>query len=444
MAGITLPYKYEPREYQLEHLWIPFDEGFTRIIQVWHRRSGKDKTDLNLIAREMKENVGNYYYLFPTYSQGKKAIWEGRGKDGVAYLDHFPKELVASINNSEMQVKYKNGSLFQIIGVEDPDKVVGTNPRGIVFSEYSLQNPKAWDLLRPILAENGGWAIFNYTPRGRNHGYKLVEMAKKNPRWYVSILTVNDTDVLTEEDIEEERLSGMDEDMIQQEYYCSFVAAIQGSVYWKQIEEAQQNGQFREVPYDPKLLVHTVWDLGKNDTNVIGFYQNAGTSVRKIRTLSGSKKGLLEWIKEVKDLPYVYGKHFAPHDIEVSDYTLNGEQSRKDLAKEHGLDFEVIPNVSIEEGIDAGRRFFKRLYVDNTHNEEWIEAIPQYAYKYDEERKIFLKVPNHDWTSHFADEHRYAALVYDKMTNEHETVIKQEIAVNRERKIQEARRDSGL
>ncbi|MEK7068418.1 MAG: hypothetical protein AAB964_01235, partial [Patescibacteria group bacterium] len=352
--AIKLPHLYTPRDYQLDSLWVPFDEGCQRIVMVHHRRSGKDKSCLNLVAREMHQNVGNYYYLFPTYSQGKKAIWEGRGKDGVAYLDHFPAELIASKNNTEMQIKYKNGSLFQIIGVEDPDKVVGTNPRGIVFSEFSLQNPKAWDLLRPILAENGGWAIFNYTPRGRNHGYKLVETAKKNARWFVSVLTVDNTGVLTPEDIQEERDSGMDEDMIQQEYYCSFIAAIQGSIYWRQVEEAQQNGQFKDVPYDPKLLVHTVWDLGKSDTNVIGFYQSTGSTVRKLRTLSGSKKGLLEWIKQVKELPYVYGKHFAPHDIEVSDYTLNGEQSRKDLAKEHGIDFEVIPNVSVEEGIDAG------------------------------------------------------------------------------------------
>src|SRR5579871_1323245 len=123
---ITLPYLYTPRDYQLP-LWEAFDSGFNRLIQIWHRRSGKDKTDLNLVAREMLKHVGNYYYAFPTYAQGKKAIWEGRGKDGVAYLDHFPKELIDHINNSSMQVFYKNGSMFQVVGVEDPDSLVGTN-----------------------------------------------------------------------------------------------------------------------------------------------------------------------------------------------------------------------------------------------------------------------------------------------------------------------------
>jgi hypothetical protein len=363
---VNLPHKYEPREYQIP-LWEAFDGGYRRIIQIWHRRSGKDKTDLNLVAREMQEHVGNYYYAFPTYSQGRKAIWEGRGKDGIAYLDHFPKELVAGTHDSLMQVRYKNGSLFQIVGVENPDTIVGTNPRGIVFSEYSLENPKAWDLLRPILAENGGWAIFNYTPRGKNHGFKLYEMAKNNPKWWVSKLTVEDTHVLTPEDIEEERLAGMTEDLIQQEFYCSFISAIQGSYYWEQVDKAERDNHFKDIPYDPKLLVHTVWDLGKNDFNTIGFYQSDGVSVRKIDYLAGARKSLGEWIKEVREKPYNFGKHFAPHDIEVSDYTLDGDQTRREFAKALGFEFEVVPNIPITDGIDAGRRFFA-----NAGTSDWV------------------------------------------------------------------------
>lgn len=415
---IQLPHKYQPRDYQIP-LWEAFDNGFTRIIQIWHRRSGKDKSDINIVAREMWENVGNYYYAFPTYSQGKKALWEGRGKDGVAYLDHFPVELRdGKPNDTEMKIKYKNGSIFQVIGVEDPDKVVGTNPRGIVFSEYSLQNPKAWDYMRPILAENGGWAIFNYTPRGKNHGYKLYEMATKNPKWFVSKLTVDDTNVLTPSDIEEERLSGMTEDMIQQEFYCSFVSAIQGSYYWDQVDKAERNNQFTEVPYDPSLLVYTVWDLGKNDFNCIGFYQSNGMTIRKIDYLSGNRKGLPDWIKLVKEKPYVYGGHFAPHDIEVSDYSTSGDQSRKEIAKSLGIDFTVVPRMSRDDGIDAGRRFFSKLYIDKVKCADFIEAIPQYTHEYDEKNKVFKNTPLHDWTSNFADEHRYAALVHEKFDNE--------------------------
>ena len=367
----------------------------------------------------MIKNVGNYYYAFPTYSQGKKALWEGRGKDGVKYLDYFRSDLVEKKNDSEMKINFKNGSLFQIVGVEDPDSIVGTNPKGIVFSEYSLQNPAAWGLMRPILKENGGWAIFNYTPRGKNHGYKLWEMAKKNPeRWWIEKLTVNDTKVLTEKDIQEERDEGMTEDLIQQEYYCSFISAIQGSIYWEQIDKAEKNNQFTDVPYDSAMLVHTVWDLGKNDTNCIGFYQSNGITWRKIDYLKGSKKGLPDWIKLVKEKPYTYGKHFAPHDIAVSDYSITGVQSRLEVAKKLGIKFEIVPNIFREDGINAGRMFLSKLYIDKTKCADFLEAIPQYSREYDEKNKIFKDIPLHDWTSHYADEHRYASLVADLMGNE--------------------------
>src|ERR1044072_1249514 len=263
---VTLPYKFTPRTYQLP-LLEAFDSGlYNRFLQLWHRRSGKDKEDINICAREMARIVGSYYYFFPTYTQGKKALWDGIGKDGTRYLDHFPTELLdGKPNDTEMKVRYRNGSIFQVIGTEDIDRVVGTNPRGCVFSEYSLQNPKAWEYMRPVLRENGGWATFNYTPRGKNHGPDLYEMALNNPKWYVSKLTVDDTKVLTPQDIQEERDAGMSEELIQQEFYCSFTAAIMGAYYWKEYDEAEKAGRFRNVPYESAALVHTVWDLGIRD-----------------------------------------------------------------------------------------------------------------------------------------------------------------------------------
>lgn len=413
----TIQGKYQLRDYQIP-INRAFDNGYRRIIQLWHRRAGKDITDINLVAAEMLLNIGNYYYTFPTYSQGKKALWEGRGKDGIRYLDYFKKELVnGKTNDTEMKIKYKNGSIFQVIGVEDADRIVGTNPRGIVFSEYSLQNPKAWEYMRPILVENKGWAIFNYTPRGKNHGYKLWKMAIKNKNWWTEKLTIDDTKVLTEEDVQEERNSGMTEDMIQQEFYCSFISAIQGAVYWKQANDAEKNNQFTIVPYDPAMLVHTVWDLGKGDTNCIGFYQTNGVTWRKIDYLSGNRKGLPDWIKLVLGKKYTYGKHFAPHDIEVSDYSLSGNKTRKEVAKDLGIDFQIVPKLSIEDGINAGRIFFTKLYIDKDKCAEFLDAIPQYAYEYDEKLKIFKDAPLHDWTSHYADEHRYAAIAADMMNN---------------------------
>ncbi len=430
VESITLPYKFSPRRYQLPILKA-FDSGYKRIIQIWHRRGGKDKLDVNIVARAMQQKVGTYYYFFPTYSQGRKALWEGISKEEVdsegnvtkpamRVLDHFPEPLVLKRNDTEMKVYYKNGSIFQVIGTDDIDNVVGTNPIGCVFSEYSLQSPKAWEFIRPILRENGGWAIFNYTPRGKNHGYDLKEMAKDNPAWYISLLTVDDTGVLTPEDIEEERKSGMSEELIQQEYYCSFTAAIQGAYYAQEYTTAEQNGRFSTVPYDPNALVHTVWDLGIADSTAIGFFQLIGKEVHMIDYYEANGQAFPHYAKVLKDRGYNYGNHYAPHDIKQRE--LMTGKTRLETAKELGIDFDEVPQIGIQNGIDQARTLFSRLWVDKDNCKEFLKLIPQYTKDYDEDRKIFKDKPLHDWTSHGADMFRYAAVVIDKMNTERESV----------------------
>lgn len=411
---IRLPYNFTPRPYQIPVL-NAFDDGKKRIIQIWHRRGGKDKLDLNIVARAMQDKVGAYYYFFPTYSQGRKVLWEGIGKDGFRYIHHFPDACIEKKNDTNMQVYYKNGSIFQIIGTDDIDKIVGTNPIGCVFSEYSLQNPKAWEFIRPILRENGGWAIFNFTPRGKNHAFELYTMALTNENWFVSKLTINDTHILTDADVEEERQAGMLEEMIQQEFYCSFTASIIGAYYSKEYDLAEKQQRFCTVPYDPHALVHTVWDLGIADAMAIGFFQIIRQEVHMIDYVESSNQGFDKYAKIVKDKPYVYGRNYAPHDINQRE--LMTGKTRLDTAKELGIFFDQIPNVGVESGIDQARRLFRRLWVDKDNCKEWLKLIPQYTKKYDEKKKMFEDRPLHDWTSHGADMFRYAALVVDRMTN---------------------------
>lgn len=224
---ISIPFNYTPRQYQVP-LYNCIANGKKRAVAIWHRRAGKDKTLINLLAKEAFKRVGIYYYLFPTYNQGRKVFWDGIDRNGFRYLNHIPQELREGLpNQQEMKIRLVNGSLIQVIGTDNIDAIMGTNPVGCVFSEYSLQNPQAWDLIRPILAENGGWAVFNYTPRGRNHGYDLYIMAQNNPEWHCELLTVEDTGgVVTPAVIQAEREAGMSEEMIQQEFYCSFEASL--------------------------------------------------------------------------------------------------------------------------------------------------------------------------------------------------------------------------
>lgn len=217
---ITLPYKFEPRWYQTPFL-TKWDSGIQRLILVGHRRLGKDKMVFANLPKKMMERVGTYFYFLPTYNQARKVIWNGADGDGFRFLDHFPKEIIKKTNEADMIVELTNGSILQMVGADNIDRIVGTNPIGVVFSEYSIMKPEVWDFISPILAENGGWAVFVYTPRGQNHGYKLLKMAEKNPKWHVEILKVSHTKAVKEEDLLEQKM-GMSQALYNQEYECDF------------------------------------------------------------------------------------------------------------------------------------------------------------------------------------------------------------------------------
>lgn len=217
-----IPYKFLPRRYQL-NLLKALDRGVTRAVIVWNRRSGKDKTCFNYTIKRACERVGTYYYFLPTYNQAKKVIWDNIDNDGFKMLDHIPKELLKSTNGTELKIELKNGSIIQLIAANEFKKSgVGANPIGVVFSEYSVTDRDAWMFVSPILAANGGWAIFNFTPRGKNHAWEMLQKAKENAKWFWEVLTVEDTKVLTPESLEDERKE-MPEALFKQEYYCEFL-----------------------------------------------------------------------------------------------------------------------------------------------------------------------------------------------------------------------------
>lgn len=220
---ISIPHKFTPRDYQIP-LFQAMDGGVKRAILVWHRRAGKDKACWNYMIKKAFERVGTYFYFLPEYSQAKKVIWDNIDNDGFRMLDHIPSDLVKATNATDLKVTLTNGSVIQLMGADNFAKSgVGTNPIGVVMSEYSINDPKVWNFIRPILAVNKGWAIFNFTPRGQNHAFELLEMAKNNPEWFVQVLTVDDTGILSADDIARERNEGMSQAMIDQEFYCKFI-----------------------------------------------------------------------------------------------------------------------------------------------------------------------------------------------------------------------------
>lgn len=401
---ITLPYNFTLRDYQIP-LWSYLEDGGRRAVVVWHRRAGKDITALNWTVCSIMERPGLYWHLLPTYNQGRKIVWDGISKEGKPFLDAWPQDLISNINNTDMKIGTVNGGLWQVVGTDFVDRLVGPNPLGCVFSEYSLQDPQAWDLIRPILAENKGWALFIYTPRGKNHGYELYNLAKKlqgtHGNWFAQLLTINDTGVLTAKDIQEERDAGMSEELIQQEFYCSFDAGMVGAYYTVQIAQARLQGRICRVPVLDTVPVDTYWDLGMDDSTTIWFVQNVGREIHLIDYVESSGEGFPYYAKLLKDKGYLYGEHTAPHDIKVRE--LGTGKSRKETAESLGIKFKAARKIANkEEAIESVRNIFSQCVFDSERCKHGLDALENFRKEYDTKRKIFISTPVHDWSSHGA------------------------------------------
>ena len=423
---INLPNKWAPRKYQ-EPLWNYMEAGGKRAVAVWHRRAGKDLLAINWIATQMVMRPGLYWHLLPTYQQGRKIVWNGRTKAGRPFLDAIPKELVTSRNNTDMRITlksldpdYSEGSVYQVVGTDDVDRLVGSNPVGCVFSEYSLQDPKAYEYILPILLENDGWAMFIYTPRGDNHGRELYEMAMDDDEWFCQLLNAgddgtrfiddegNERPVVTDKQIAAVRKQGYSEAMIQQEFYCKFDTPVEGSYYGPQMRFLEENGRIRSVMWEPKTEVHTAWDIGVADSTAIVFFQQVGGEVRIIDYYENSGEGLLHYARVLRDKDYLYGKHYCPWDMSIREFTSG--KTRIESAREMGIHFRPVKKVKVEDGIESVRNMLPKCFIDKEKCLHLIRALREYHKEFDQRKKVYRNNPNHDWTSHPADAIRTMAV----------------------------------
>lgn len=387
------------------------DSGIKRAVLVHHRRAGKDLACFNYMIKEAYKRPGVYWYMFPQYSQARKAIWEGITNNGIKYLHFIPKQILKKINNQEMYIELTNDSIIRLVG-SDQDSLVGAGPCGIVLSEYALIPPSVWPYIEPMIVEQNGWAVFNGTPRGENHFYDLYTMAKKNPAWFASKLGVNDTKAVSEEEINKQRMEGTKtEEDIQQEYFCSFTGSTTGAYYSKEMDWLQENDHIIDLEYEPALEVHTAWDLGVRDSTAIWFYQMHYNQIRIIDYYEASGEGIAHYVQMLRSKPYIYGAHYAPHDIKVQE--LGTGRSRLEMAASLGLRFRVVPNIPVLDGINCTRSMLKKCYFDKTKTYEGIKALRQYRKKFDEVRNCFSDKPLHDWSSHGSDAFRYMCVSLD-------------------------------
>ena len=410
--------RFIPRDYQQKLVDAFESQRYKRYVAIWPRRAGKDICALNLLIRAALRRVGTYFYVFPTFSMGRRILWDAIDIEGNRVMQHYiPPEIIDNKNEQQMKIRLINGSQIQIVGSDDVDKsLVGTNAVGIVYSEYALQDPHAWQLAIPILKASNGWSLFISTVRGRNHFYDLYEAVKNHDDWFCERLTVEDTKHISVAEIEKEIESGqISRDLAMQEFWNDFNLGVEGSFYGRYIDDLHKRTQIINVAWEPYLPVHTAWDLGYNDSTVIIFFQLQGPSVRIVDYYENNKQGLEHYAKVIHDKPYTYGKHIAPHDIAVHD--LSTGISRWKMMHDLGITFmkyhEKLP--SIDDGIEAVRRILPKCWFDEHKCSKLIKALENYRQEFDNKRKVYRSTPLHDINSHAADAFRYLALSIPKL-----------------------------
>lgn len=405
-------------EFTLRHYQVPIrralQDGKRRIIAILPRRAGKDLACWNLLIREAMKKPAIYWMIYPTYSMGRKILWDGLTNDGKSFISYIPKELIKSIHQQEMKIRLVNESVIQIQGSDSPDRLVGANCYGAVFSEYALQDPIVYQqIVRPMLTANNGFAIFISTPRGKaNHLWELWNIAQSNQEhWYSYLMTVEQTGHIPIAEIKRLIDSGeMEESLAKQEFYCDFSRGVEGSFYGAYLDKARLTGRIGHVPHEPGLLVHTAMDIGVNDATTIIWYQIAGQTVRVINCYSNHDLGLDHYVeilhREKDKWGYKMGKYFAPHDIKVREFGA-GAITRYEQARQMGINFSLLEQIGLQEGINNVWMNFQKIYIDDSQCKSLIDALENYRREWDEQRKVHKPNPLKTWANHYADAFRY-------------------------------------
>jgi len=443
LKEIKLPV-FTPRWYQIPPMEA-LDSGIRNVLLIFGRRSGKDVFAINYMAKEMARHVGVYFYILPSYAQGKKVIWDSITNDGFKMLDYIPPELRAHTNSQEMKIILRNGSVFQIIGSQNYDSLMGTNPRMVVFSEFALQEKKAYEYIQPILAANPkAVQIIVSTPRGHNHFYELYMYAKTSKLWYCDLKTSIETGVVSEEFIEREKERGVEIDHIRQEYYCDFSRGISGSYYGREIDKLELEERIMFVPYEQDMPVHVTFDLGMNDFTAIIFWQVCGREIRYIDYYQNHNRGLEYYAIKMRDKPYIYGDIWFPHDGKVRELG-SGISRAKRFEDLMGMTVNIVPDVGLLTGIEYGRKLFHRLFIDEQHcakpkdkvngieKDCLLDCLRNYQKEWDDKREEYKDFPRKSKWNHGADTHRYVAIVVEKdlMTSNNDSSVSEIVELNR-------------
>lgn len=414
---------WRPRPYQ-DALWKYLRAGGREAVAVWHRRAGKDEIGLHRACIAAHQRPANYWHMLPEAAQARKAIWDAvNPRTGRRRIDEaFPLELRETTREHEMLIKFKCQATWQVVGSDNFDSLVGASPAGIVYSEWSLAKPTARAMLRPIIAENQGWELFIYTPRGRNHGLKTLQAAQSTPGSFAEVLTVAETKAISAEVLERERTAYIKEygeeegdAFFRQEYHCDFSAAVLGAILAKYVERAEREGRINNgVEFDPKgSPIEISSDIGRRDTATWWFWQPKLGGFALVDYLEGSGLDAEEWIKKLDDRlkRYKLEKIWLPHDAKAKSFAA------KHSAIEQFVDYfgaarcGIVPQSTKSDRINAARTVIPRCEFHETRCSEGLDGLRAWVYEWNEERREFSQEPRHDWASHPGDGFSYGAQI---------------------------------
>ena len=396
------------------------------VIAVIHRRAGKDIFSIQAWLLRGLRRVGTHVYLFPLYAQARSVIWNGMDFDGKPFISAIPESLIAKKNEARMEITLYNGSRLILAGSNNYDSLMGTNPITIIYSEFSLHNPLARQHLDPILIQNKGKEILQFTPRGMNHGYEVFNAVKDLPDYHVEHLSVEQTfkhdgvtPIITPDDIRRAKERGMSEEMIRQEFYVDFKVGNVGSYYTREISDMEREGRIGILRPNPHLPLHSVWDLGGTDATAGILYQIDGKYVNCLFLLHDTGLGLKHYLTQAEKIRQSigcpWGNHFMPHDVKQEHQGWEHTESRIMQARKHGWMLQVVPKVNFEDGIEAVRYMFPYIRIDKTNASLLVRALSEYQRLYKEGTGIYSKHPLENWAIHIADAFRYLAVNYKRL-----------------------------
>ena len=407
VSYVTLPFC--PRPWQ-----VPLIEcDKPRIVAVVHRRAGKStafvwrglrkalthqRLHIPRARRNLKNDPPRVVHVLPAQVSWKRTgLWDKTARAA----ETIPG---ATVFKSEMRVVLPNGGVYQCGGMDQPDSWRGGYADEVIEDEADDVIAAGLDMvIEPMLSDYDGARVKIGTPKGNGRLAAAYNDAEGDADTARFLLPHQKTRALDEAQIARLRRD-LDEEEFAQELECSFTSPNSGSYYGKWLDKVIADDRVTKVTYDPRLPVHTCWDLGMDDSTAIWWFQRSpGGEWRFLEYHEDSGPGLDTYAKLVLQKPYVYGRHFLPHDIEVRELTNQGRSRRQYLIGLGISPIRVVAAANPADRVAAVRAILPRAWFDAEGCKEGLNKLRAYHRQWNEHMGIWRSEPVHDGASHCAD-----------------------------------------